>query len=120
MRPARSQCLQNIEQEVPVLNYPLELSFKIATIHTKVRIVDAADKEVAYVCKKAFKFKEEVTVYENEGETTTRFRIMADRVLDFNASYTIEDAAGRPLGAVAREGTRSLWKSSYKILDTNR
>ena len=103
-----------------MLNYPLELSFKIATIHTRVRILDAAGKEVAYVRKKALKLKEEVTVYENEGETTTRFRITADRVLDFNASYTIEDAAGRPLGSVAREGTRSLWKSSYKIPDINR
>jgi len=33
------------------LNYPLELSFKIATIGTQVRVVDAAGRQIAYLRK---------------------------------------------------------------------
>ena len=49
-----------------MLNYPLELSFKIATIGTRVRVVDAAGRQVAYLRKKKFRLKEDVRVYEDE------------------------------------------------------
>ena len=37
-----------------MLSYPLDLSFKIATIGTRVRVVDAAGRRVAYLRKKEF------------------------------------------------------------------
>jgi hypothetical protein len=49
-----------------MLNYPLELSFKIATIGTRVRVVDAAGRQIAYLRKKKFRLKEDVRVYEEE------------------------------------------------------
>ncbi len=100
-----------------MLSYPLDLSFKIATIGTRVRVVDAAGRQVAYVRKKKFKLKEDVRVYEDEDQRNLLFRIKADRVVDFGASYAISGPDGRPLGAVKQRGMRSLWKSTYEISD---
>lgn len=100
-----------------MLSYPLDLSFKIATIGTRVRVVDAAGRQAAYVRKKKFKLKEDVRIYEDEDQRDLLFRIKADRVVDFGANYAISTPDGRPLGAVKQQGVRSLWKSSYSISD---
>ena len=100
-----------------MLSYPLDMSFKIATIGTRVRVVDATGRQVAYVRKKKFKLKEDVRVYEDEDQRDLLFRIKADRVVDFGATYAISAPDGRPLGAVRQQGMRSLWKSSYSIAD---
>ncbi len=100
-----------------MLEYPLELGFKIATIGTRVRITDATGRMVAYVRKKKFRIKEDVGVYADEDQRKLLFRIKADRALDFSASYSITDPDGKPLGAVRREGVRSMWKSSYALSD---
>ena len=102
-----------------MLNYPLELSFKIATIGTRVRVVDAARQQVAYLRKKKFRLKEDVRVYEDEDQKRPLYRIRADRVVDFGASYAVSDPDGRPLGAVRQRGVRSIWKSSYEVSDPN-
>jgi uncharacterized protein YxjI len=100
-----------------MLNYPLELSFKIATIGTRVRVTDAAGRQVAYLRKKKFRLKEDVRVYEDEDQKSLLFRIRADRVVDFGASYTVSGPDGQTLGAVRQRGMRSLWKSSYEVSD---
>ena len=100
-----------------MLSYPLELGFKIATIGTRVRVVDAAGRQVAYVRKKKFRLKEEVTVYEDESQRNLLFRIKADRVWDFGASYHVSGPDGHPVGAVRQHGMKSLWKSSYAVSD---
>ena len=100
-----------------MLNYPLELGFKIVTIGTRVRVTDAAGKQIAYVRKKKFKLKEDVRVYKDEDQRDLLFRIRADRVVDFGASYAISGPDGKPLGAVKQRGMRSLWKSTYEISD---
>jgi uncharacterized protein YxjI len=102
-----------------MLSYPLELSFKIATIGTRVRVVDAAGRQVAYLRKKKFRLKEDIRVYEDEGQSRSLFRIRADRVVDFGASYAVSGPDGRPLGAVRQRGMRSLWKSTYEVTDPN-
>ncbi len=98
-----------------MLNYPLELRFKIATIGTRVSVDDATGRLVAYVRKKKFKLKEDIGVYADENQRKLLFRIKADRVLDFGASYSVVDSNGKPLGAVRQEGVRSMWKSSYVL-----
>ena len=97
--------------------YPLELGFKIATIGTRVRITDATGQLIAYVRKKKFRVKEDVGVYADEGQRKLLFRIKADRAWDFGAKYSISDSNGKFLGAVRREGVRSIWKSSYALSD---
>jgi hypothetical protein len=102
-----------------VLNYPLKLSFKIATIGTRVRVVDAAGRRVAYLRRKKFRLKEDVRVYEDEDQKRQLFRIRADRIVDFGASYAVSGPDGRTLGAVRQRGVHSLWKSTYEVADAH-
>jgi hypothetical protein len=102
-----------------MLNYPLDLGFKIVTIGTRVRVTDAAGRLVAYVRKKKFKLREDVGVYADEDQKLLLFRLKADRVIDFGASYAVSTPDGRPVGAVRRHGMRSMWKSAYGIADAN-
>ena len=69
-----------------MLHYPLDLRFKIVTFGTRVRVTDAMGTEIAYLRKKKFRLKEEVTVYTDEGQSRVLFRINADRMLDFSAN----------------------------------
>lgn len=99
------------------MNFPLELSFKKIALSPQVKVTDAAGNVVLYTKQKAFKLKEAVTVFADVEQTRPLYTINADRVLDFNAKYNIADAAGRPLGAVARKGRKSLWRAQYEVLD---
>ena len=102
-----------------MMQYPLDLRFKIATIGTRVRVTDAGGNLVAYVRKKKFRLKEDVGVYADEDQRKLLFRIKADRMLDFGASYSVALPDGTPLGAVRQEGVRSLWKSTYALANSS-
>jgi uncharacterized protein YxjI len=100
-----------------MLSYPLDLSFKIVTIGTRIRVTDATGRQVAYARKKKFKLKEDVRVYEDEDQTRLLFRMKADRMIDFSARYAISGPDGNHIGAVGRLGMRSLWSSAYLLAD---
>jgi hypothetical protein len=99
------------------MNFPLDLSFKKVALNPQVKVSDASGQVVLYTKQKAFKLKEAVTVFADVEQTRPLYTINADRVLDFNAKYNISDAAGRPLGAVARKGRKSLWRAQYEVMD---
>jgi uncharacterized protein YxjI len=84
-----------------VLSYPLEVGFKIVTIGTRIRVTDATGQQIAYVRKKKFKLKEDVMIY------------------DFSARYVVTGPNGESIGAVGRQGMRSLWKSAYSLVDAS-
>jgi uncharacterized protein YxjI len=102
-----------------MLNYPLELSFKIIAINPQVRMSDARGQLVAYVKQKAFRLREDVTIFADEAQTQPLYRIQANRILDFNAAYTITTPQGQPIGQVRRPGLRTIWKAHYSITDVN-
>ena len=99
------------------MNYPLQLSFKILAIAQQVSATDASGKLVFYVKQKAFKLKEAVTVFADAEQTQPLFHINADRMLDFSARYTFTNPQGQPVGAIKRQGMKSLWKSHYDVFD---
>lgn len=102
------------------LNYPLDFKFKITTLSSDFNITDNSGNYVAYVSQKMFKLKEDVVIYNDESKSKELFRIKADRWLDFNASYSMNDLiTGKNYGRLARKGMRSFWKSHYEILDEN-
>lgn len=100
-----------------MLNYPLDLSFKIVTIGTRIRVTDAKGRQIAYARKKKFRLKEDVSVYEDEDQSRLLFRMKADRMIDFSARYAISGPEGHPIGAVGRRGMKSLWSSTYVLTD---
>ena len=99
------------------MHYPLDLSFKIIAIAPQISVRDAGGALVLYVKQKAFKLKEDVTIYADEAQSKPVYRIAADRIIDWNARYEITTAAGEKLGAVKRQGMKSLWKSQYDVSD---
>ena len=99
------------------MNFPLDLSFKKIALSPQVKVTDASGQVVLYTKQKAFKLKEAVTVFADVEQTRPLYTINADRVLDFNAKYNMADAAGRPLGAIARKGRKSLWRAQYEVMD---
>lgn len=101
------------------MDYPLSLTFKILAVSPQVTVSDASGALVLYVKQKAFRLKEDVTVYADRERTQPLYALRADRVIDFNASYHIVDAEGEPVGIIRREGMRSLWKSRYDVLDAD-
>jgi hypothetical protein len=99
------------------VNYPLQLSFKILAIARQLSVIDTTGKLVFYVKQKAFKLKESVTIFADAEQTLPLYTINADRVLDFSANYHITDRNGTNIGAVRRQGMKSLWKARYDIFD---
>ncbi len=102
------------------MNYPLQLSFKALALGQKVSVTDAGGQLIFFVKQKALKLKEDVAVCADESLSRTLYRIKADRVLDFSARYTITDETGGPVGALKRQGMRSLWRSRYDVFDGDR
>lgn len=96
--------------------FPLDVKFKILTHAPQLYITDAGGRPFAYVRKKFWALKEDVTVFQDDTMAAPLFRINADRIIDFNARYLLATSAGQPLGMVRRRGARSLWRATYEIL----
>jgi uncharacterized protein YxjI len=106
-----------LAEEEKEMNYPLQLSFKILALAQQLSGTDATGKLVFYVKQKAFKLKEDVTLFADETQTQPLYHIKADKMLDFNARYSFTTAQGAAAGAVKRQGMKSLWKAHYDIFD---
>ena len=100
-------------------NFPLDFTFNIGTLANDFTAVDASNKTVAYVKQKMFKFKEDVSVFENESKTKVLYKIKADKWIDFSAGYKFTNAEGKEIGKVGRKGWASLWKAHYEIFDAH-
>lgn len=101
------------------MNYPLNLSFKLLALASQIYIRDANGNLLGYVKQKMFKLKEDINIFADEGQTQLRFNIKADRIIDFSAKYTFTDAGGRVLGAIKRQGMRSIWRANYEVENAN-
>lgn len=82
-----------------------------------MKVSDSEGKLVYYVKQKLFKLKESVVVYSDENQNKELYKINADRIIDFSASYFFTNAKGDRLGSVRRSGMKSIWKAHYTILD---
>lgn len=103
-------------QRLPVMRYPIELRFKLITFGQRISATDADGKVLMFVSQRMFKLKEQVEIYRDTQRTQVIFRIAADRVLDWSASYHFTDAAGNDWGSVRRKGMKSLWSAHYDVI----
>jgi hypothetical protein len=55
-------------------------------------------------------------VYGDREQTRPLYRINADRVIDFSATYHISDSAGQGLGSIRQKGMQSFWRARYDIV----
>src|SRR5690348_3273779 len=100
------------------IQFPLDIRFKLIALAPRLYVTDASGASVCYVSQKVLKLREDIQVFTDESRTTEIYRIKADRILDFNASYAFTDSRnGANLGAVRAKGWRSLWRATYPIVD---
>lgn len=97
------------------MQYPLQLRFKLLAIASQIYVTEPSGNVVFYVKQKAFKLKEDITVFGDEAQSRPLFSIKADRIIDFSANYSFTAANGQPVGSIKRKGMRSLWKAHYDI-----
>ena len=107
-------------QNVNDINFPLDLTFKIATIANDFVVKDANGTTISYVKQKMFKLLEDVTVYTNESQSSVLYKINANKWIDFSATYVFTNSVGAEIGRVARKGWASIWKTRYEIYDENK
>ena len=82
------------------------------------RLLDAAGNLQFFVKQKAFKLKEEITVFKDEAQTQKRLTIKARGIGDFSGVYDITDAeSGQAVGGAKRQGLKSLFKDEWDLLD---
>ncbi len=99
------------------MQYPLQLRFKLLAIASQIYISEPDGDLVFYVKQKAFKLKEDITVFGDEAQSRPLYHIKADRIIDWSANYHFTDAQGQPAGGVKRHGMKSIWKANYDISD---
>lgn len=102
------------------MQFPLDARFKLLALASQISVTDATGALVMYSRQKAFKLKEAVTVFADEGQTRPLYRISADRILDISARYRIEDPGGVEVGTLMRQGMRSLWRAHYALEQNGR
>jgi hypothetical protein len=98
------------------VSYPLTLRFKILAVARQMSVHDSSQRLLMYVKQKAFKLKEAITIYADEAQTRPLYRIAADRIIDFSATYEITASDGSYVGAIRQKGMQSLWRSRYEIV----
>jgi len=99
------------------LQFPISLQFKISTLASDFVAKDAEERTLAYVRQKLFKLKEDIGVYSDESRAEKMYSIMANKWLDFSASYLFYNVHNLPIGRVARKGWKSLWQARYEVYD---
>lgn len=107
---------------MPLLQYPLNLRFKLLALAPRIYVTDAAGTERMFIHQRTWKLKEDILVYNDSNKDRVIFRIRADRIIDFSARYNFvqvqESGEEKPLGSVKRKGMRSLWRATYFMDDT--
>lgn len=73
-----------------------------------------------FVKQKAFKLKEQITVFADEAQSDAMLGIQARSVMDFSGTYDVTDAkSGEKVGALKREGVKSMFRDEWSLLDAN-
>lgn len=68
---------------------------------------------------KAFRLREDITLYPDETMGRELLRIKARKILDISSTYDVYDMeTGETVGALRRKGLKSLIKDEWAILDT--
>ncbi len=87
-----------------------------------IRIFDESKTNMLlYVKQKAFKLKEDITMFADEAQTRPVIKINARNILDFSAAYDVTDVAtGEKIGVLRRKGMMSSFvMDAWEILDKN-
>ena len=81
---------------------------------------DSMQQLIGYSKQKALKLKEDIRVYSDEQKSTELICIKARSIIDLAAGYDITDSqTGEAICSFKREGLKSLFKDSWKVMDSS-
>ena len=69
-----------------------------------------------YVDQKAFKLREQITVYGDETMRAPMLEIRARQIIDFSAAYDVSTPEGQRVGTLRRKGLKSMIQDEWEIL----
>ena len=74
---------------------------------------------MALAQQKRLAFKEKVTFYSDEAKSNELFTFRAEKVLDVHGRYLVEDMSGKMLGGFRKQFKKSLFVSSWMVIDAD-
>ena len=81
---------------------------------------DSMQQLIGYSKQKALTLKEDIRVYSDEQKSTELICIKARSIIDLGAGYDIIDSqTGEAVCSFKREGLKSLFKDSWKVMDSS-
>lgn len=82
------------------------------------RIYDPMGNLAVFASLKAFKLKEDITLYPDEAKSAELLTIKARSIMDWSAAYDVSDpTTGEKIGTLKRRGWKSLLKDEWVIMD---
>ncbi|TCV19955.1 hypothetical protein EDC17_100354 [Sphingobacterium alimentarium] len=100
-------------------NYPLDFKFKIGTLSNDFEAKDALGNTLFYVREKILTWRDQMKVYSDSSKSELLYEMKSNRLIDFQQTFTITDAANNVIGKVRRKSIRSLWKSTFKLVNAD-
>ena len=84
----------------------------------KFHVYDGAGRVVMFAKMKAFKLKEDISIYSDETMQVELLRIMARQIIDFSATYDIIDSrTDQAVGSLRRRGMKSILRDHWLLFD---
>jgi uncharacterized protein YxjI len=109
----------NIEERYKHSHYEIKRQV-MKLLGAAVRIYDVNSQLAFFVEQMAFKLKEDVRVYTDEGRSRELLSIKARSMMDFRGIYDVTDSAtGQRIGALQRKGYASMIRDEWAILDVS-
>jgi uncharacterized protein YxjI len=81
--------------------------------------IQADGTPVAFVRQKRMAIKEDIRFYADESQTEELFRIKARSLMEINSRYDVTTPAGERIGVLGKVFGKSLFRSTWSILDAN-
>ena len=92
----------------------------LSFLHLSFDVTDEAGKPIGFCQQKAFKLKEDIRIYTDDSRQNERLAIKARQIIDFSAAYDVHDSTtGEKLGALKRQGWKSLIRDSWIVMDAD-
>lgn len=97
--------------------YPLNFKFKIGTISNDFVAKDASGNTIFYVREKLFTWRDIIKIFSDESKSELLYELRSNKLIDFQQTFTMTNADGKVIGKVRRKTIRSLWRSTFKLMD---
>ena len=81
-------------------------------------VYDDSGHVIGYSKQKAFKLREDIRLFTDEGMSRELLSIQARNIIDFSAAYDIVDGqTGEHVGTARRKGWSSIFRDAWELLD---